>query len=128
MTTMTNPNDLITIEGVQRRVRRWVLRVFDHQLGDVKLRAARFLEEAVEAAQAAGLHRDDAEMVLAQVYRRPAGQLTQEIGGSMTTLCALSSAADVRLSDVTLDEMERMETPEIMEKVRRRQSEKVTPR
>ena len=124
----TKPIDCLMINGVQRRVRRWVETVFDNQIGDVKLRAARFLEEAAEAAQAAGLHRDDADLVLTQVYGRPPGRLVQEIGGAMTTLCALASAANIDLAGATLDEMARMETPEIIEKVRRRQSEKVTPR
>jgi hypothetical protein len=119
---------MCTIHSLQSRVRDWVSIALHSQITNVKIRAARFLEEAAKAAQAAGLHLEDAELVLAQVYSRPPGQLPQELGGSMTTLCALAASADLDLEEVSLREMIRMETPEIIDKVRRRQAEKVTPR
>jgi hypothetical protein len=113
---------------MQQRAQAWVETTLSGQVTDVKTRAARFLEEALEAAQAAGLSAADADLVLDQVYNAPPGRLYQELGGSMTTLCALASAAAMDLQNAVLEEMERMETPEIREKVRRRQASKVNPK
>lgn len=118
---------ICTISALQLRVRDWVALALYGQT-DVKTRAARFLEEAAEAAQAAGLHREDAALVLEQVYQREPGHLPQELGGSMTTLCALAVVAGLDLEEASLREMARVETPEIIDKVRRRQAGKVTPR
>jgi hypothetical protein len=116
------------IRTLQHRVNDWVKTTLAGQVTDKKTRAARFLEEALEAAQAAGLDETDAVLVLKQVYSSPIGELHQELGGSLTTLCALATAGNVDLEWATLAEMARMETPEIREKVRRRQIEKVNPR
>lgn len=118
----------MTIRDLQDRTQMWVATAFPDRPVDVKTRAARFLEEALEAAQAAGLHRDDAILVMAQVYANPPGELAQELGGSMTTLCALAAAAGLDLQNVSHSEITRMETPEIIDRVRRRQAAKVSPR
>lgn len=119
---------VVVLGALQARVHAWVETTLPGQAYDLKTRAARFLEEAAEAAQAAGLHELDALVVLAQVYARPPGDLAQELGGSTTTLCALASAAGVDLGAAALREVERMETPEVRAKVQRRQAEKVSPR
>lgn len=77
----------------QRVVVEWGSRCFgaDHML-DVKVRAARFLEEAAELAQAVGLPKDHAQRALDHVYSRPAGDPKQEAGGAGLTLLALCDA------------------------------------
>lgn len=118
----------------QDRVAEWVRTTFGEvfnetpQLQNPKLRAARFLEEATEAAQAAGLDVIDVDMIVAQVYARPVGFLHQEIGGCATTLAALAASAGINLEYCAVKEIERMETTEIREKVRARQASKVNPR
>lgn len=118
---------MTTIRELQHRAQEWVETTLPGQVINRKTRAARFLEEAAEAAQAAGLSAADAGLVMHQVYSRPPGELHQELAGSMTTLCILATAANVDLEWASLAEMARMETPEIREKVRRRQASKVNP-
>lgn len=113
------------IRTLQDRCAAWLEKVLPDQVADVKTRAARFLEEAAEAAQAAGLEQEDAYRVVELVYDRPRGEMAQELGGSMNTLCALATAAGIDLQIAAYDEINRMETPEIIDKVRRRQAEKV---
>lgn len=113
---------------LQERARVWLETTLPGQVVDIKTRAARFLEEAAEAAQAAGLCREDADLVLAQVYAGPPGAMQQELGGAFTTLCALATAADEHLGWAAVREMTRMETPEVRAKVRARQASKVNPR
>jgi hypothetical protein len=116
------------IRTLQDHVKVWLEKVLPGQVFDVKTRAARFLEEAAEAAQAAGLEQEDAYRVIEQVYDRPRGIIDHELGSSLTTLCALATAADIDLQIAAYGEINRMETPEIIDKVRRRQAEKVNPR
>lgn len=116
------------IRGLQDRCAAWLEKVLPGQITDAKLRAARFLEEAAEAAQAVGLEQEDAYRVIEQVYDRPRGEIAQELGGCLNTLCALASAVGIDLQIAAYDEINRMETPEVIDKVRRRQDEKITPR
>ena len=116
------------IRGLQDRVEAWLEKVLPDQVTNAPLRAARFLEEAAEAAQAVGLGEEDALFVIGQVYARPRGEIAQELGGCITTLCSLATAVDIDLQRASYDEMERVETPEIIEKVRKRQAEKINPK
>lgn len=72
----------------------WAQRVFPSvqggESGFVAMRARRFLEEAVELAQAAGVTAEEADAVRAYVFSRPAGDIRQEIGGVMVTLSCLA--------------------------------------
>jgi NTP pyrophosphatase (non-canonical NTP hydrolase) len=78
----------------QHQARRWAERAFgaDH-VASVSQRGARHLEEAIEAAQAAGVQRDMAHRLVDYIFDRPAGDLHQEIGGSGLTLLLLAAAA-----------------------------------
>jgi hypothetical protein len=49
-------------------------------------RASRFVEEALELAQAAGLSEDTVARIALRVYSRPAGLLPKEIGQAQATL------------------------------------------
>jgi NTP pyrophosphatase (non-canonical NTP hydrolase) len=73
----------------------WVERCFGKQQSrDPVMRAIRFLEEAAELAQACGVSPTVARRVIAAVYNRPAGNVAQEVGGTMLTvrtLCAVLS-------------------------------------
>jgi hypothetical protein len=50
-------------------------------------RSHRFLEEALELAQANGYSRADALTLIDYVFGRPRGDPAQEVGGVMATLC-----------------------------------------
>lgn len=90
----------------------------------VHLRARRFLEEAIELAQACGVDGKNAERILRYVYGRPAGEVRQEIGGVGMTLLPLAHLAGISVWECFTKELARIKTPEVMEKIRRRQFEK----
>lgn len=71
----------------------WGVRCFgEEHMNDTKMRALRFLEEAVELCQALGLDRPTLHTLIHEVYARPAGDLKQEIGGTILTLRILIRA------------------------------------
>jgi hypothetical protein len=95
----------------QTRIHEWGARAFgrDH-MNDPVVRAARFLEEACEFAQAAGLSEGHALRALAHVYARPAGNPAQEAGGVGLTLLALCTALGLSADLCERDELARVES------------------
>ena len=82
----------------QERVRLWVTEAFGIKLAnDTDQRTQRFLEEALELAQSAGLSEYNARQLVRYVYSRPVGELPQEVGGTMVTLAAFCSAYSVSM-------------------------------
>jgi hypothetical protein len=76
-------------------------------LTDVPERTHRFLEEALELAQAQGCSRDDALALVNYVYGRPDGELHQEVGGVLVTLAGLCNAAKISMDDAGDRELDR---------------------
>lgn len=110
----------------QSLVRRWVVRAFSPELADDKVqRVHRFLEEALEVAQATGsCTQEQAHALVEYVYGRPTGQLTQEVGGTLLTLAALCSAHRIDMDTCASQELMRVNRPEVLEKVRIKQAAK----
>lgn len=79
----------------QHQVMRWCRETFGDELSTVRARAMRFLEEAIEACQAAGVESAAAEQLLAHVYARPAGDVAREIGACGVSLLAFAEASGV---------------------------------
>lgn len=77
----------------QERVSHWADACFgpESKLDRVE-RMHRFLEEALELAQACGCTRHEAEQLLNYVFSRPIGDPEQEVGGAETTLALLCTA------------------------------------
>jgi hypothetical protein len=74
----------------------WILRTFGRAaLICLPERGARLLEEAAEAAQAAGLDRKKALKIVNEVFDRPVGDLFQEIGGVGVTLLGICVSAGI---------------------------------
>lgn len=71
-------------------------------------RAMRFLEEALELCQAAGLTQGDVYSMARYTYGRPAGVLAQEVGGVAVTLYALCEVFGVSASQAEFDEIGRV--------------------
>lgn len=93
----------------QRNVREWCVQCFGEDVtNDVVERTHRFFEEAAELCQALGMSRHDADTLLDYVYGRPAGEPKQEIGGTMVTLAALASAANIELDRAAVTELMRI--------------------
>jgi hypothetical protein len=79
------------IETFQERAASWVKSCFGDEVADSLLeRNFRFLEEALELVQAGGFSKYQALALVDYVFNRPIGEPTQEIGGAMITLAALS--------------------------------------
>jgi hypothetical protein len=89
-------------------------------------RAMRLFEEASELAQSEGVTPVMANTILMHVYSRPPGNARQEAGGVATTLLMWCAATGNRLEEITLDELERIESKhpdEIESSVSRKLSE-----
>ena len=92
--------------NLQESVERWVNIVDPY--APRRTRALRFLEEAIELAQSAGLSMDDIESMMVSVYVKEPGYLPQEIGGCCTALMAFSSCEQSDLFTLAQMELERM--------------------
>ncbi len=78
----------------QDRVKDWMAACFlAEATTDLQERLHRFLEEALELAQASGGSREDAIALVDYVFSRPVGQPRLEAGGVMVTLAGLCSAS-----------------------------------
>lgn len=81
----------------QHHIFEWCAAAFgmDHATS-TEQRGLRLVEEAAEAAQAAGCNPETLRKIIDYVYSRPAGELQQELGG--VGLCVLAMAASARFS------------------------------
>lgn len=96
----------------QFQVIRWCADTFGFGVAtDGRERAKRFLEEAIELAQACGISFDELEDVAAHVYSKPVGDIAQEIGGVGVTLLALAHNFGF-----SADEAERKELDRVLSK------------
>jgi len=111
--------------GIQKRLRAWAEGLFGAETASTKrTRLLRFFEEATELVQAAGLSVEDQLHVLRVVNAREAGEFGQEIGGVMVTLYLAAEVHGFSVEEEEAREIERIHTPEVMERCRRRQAEK----
>jgi NTP pyrophosphatase (non-canonical NTP hydrolase) len=92
----------------QRRVRDWLIACFPPtSVSDRQERMQRFLEEALELAQATGCSKAEALELVDYVFARGIGDVRQEVGGVMVTLAGLCHAANVDLEGAAQAELER---------------------
>jgi len=92
----------------QKGVNRWILHCFGMAPSMNKTdRTHRFMEEAVELAQACDCSKEEVLLLVDYVYGRPAGEIHQEIGGVMNTLAALSTAHGIDMLDAGEAEIDR---------------------
>lgn len=113
----------------QAGVRKWMSECFSERTQRNKReRAFRFLEEALELFQAVGCSKEDAQELVDYVYKQPhVGEPYQEVGGTMITLAALCNAADVNLHFAAYDELNRVNRPEVMDKIKAKRANRVVP-
>lgn len=112
--------------SLQTLVRTWCVHVFGQQVADDKReRNFRFLEESLELAQAGGMTRAEVLQLVDYTYARPVGIVAQEAGQVAITLAALCGAyKDVDLERSVSQEWARIQEPEVIEKIRRKQATK----
>jgi NTP pyrophosphatase (non-canonical NTP hydrolase) len=109
------------MSGFQSDVLAWMLDCFGEASSyDKQERAIRFLEEALELAQACGITADQSHELVNYVFNRELGQAEQEVGGVMVTLAALCAASSIDLTKAAKDELARITDliPEIQAKHR----------
>lgn len=110
-------------ESFQSRVHPWLVTCFgDNYIEDKTERIHRFVEEALELAQACGCSKNEALNLLTYVFNRQAGDKQQEVGGVMTTLAALCQTQGLDMHEAGEAELARIWT--VVEKVRAKQDAK----
>lgn len=107
----------------QQRVGVWMEECFGPVISkDFDERNHRFVEEAIELAQACGANADECHQLVDYVFGRPEGEPKQEVGGVMVTLAALCSAQGIDMSSASEIELSRIwtKTEAIREKQKRK--------
>lgn len=113
------------IREIQQRIGDWVRSTLgEKSLNNPLERCLRLMEEAAELSQAVGVNAETLHRLIDYVYARPKGKAPQEIAGCMVTICAAAFSLKVDLLAVTLKEIRRIHTSEVIARVRRRQHEK----
>ncbi len=109
--------------GLTERTGDWTIACFGNEIAhDQVERIHRFLEEALELAQAVDCDKETVLQLVDYVYNRPVGEMTQEIGGVVVTLSALCFAYDVDMEDLGDKELDRVWTK--LDKIREKQRNK----
>ena len=111
--------DLASGGSFQERVANWLVDCFGPDIGLSKdERTHRFLEEALELAQAGGCSRSDALALVEYVFSRPVGDVAAEAGGVLVTLAGVAEAYRVDMDEAGELELarNRQRTPAIREK------------
>ena len=81
----------------QWEILRWAKDTFGPIATDRKERASRFVEEATELGQAAGIDKARMLAIVERVYSRPAGDVRIEIAQAGMTLAAFASNEAIEL-------------------------------
>lgn len=118
--------DLLTSSNFfQSSVAKWIEKCMGiDSLKDKNERSHRFLEEALELVQSTGCTKDEAHQLVEYVFNRDVGETSQEIGGVMCTLAALCESQNLDMGRCGIHELDRVNNPVIMEKVRTKQRNK----
>lgn len=108
MTKREDLNSTQQMTSYQERVEAWLEACFSPAVrADRSERTHRFLEEALELAQANGCSHSEAIALVDYVFGRPEGHADQEVGGVMVTLASLCSATGLNMDDAGDRELER---------------------
>jgi len=118
----------MNLRDIQRETADQVQIIFGQELAlDKRIRQFRFLEEAIELLQAAGMERDEMIKVMDYVLNRPVGDMGQEVGGTFITLLALCHAYGFDAEAQTSEELERCGQPSVIDRIRMKQMQKPNP-
>jgi hypothetical protein len=112
--------------GLQARVGQWVTLCFGSFIATNRQeRALRVVEEAIELAQAEGLHPVYIKAIAERVYGRPVGTARAEAGGVGVTYLAYCEAFGEDHKNLIEKELARISTPKMIGKCREKQKDKV---
>lgn len=108
----------------QERAYGWMVECFgDPAQLEPNERTHRFIEEAVELAQAAGCSAAEVRDVVDYVFSRPAGDVRLEAGGAITTLAMLCATRGVDMLQAGETELARIAT--MIDKIRAKRATKL---
>lgn len=115
----------IEADTFQYRVGKWMDKCFLQSLySNMTERGDRLLEEVLELLQSKGYDRARVATLVDYVWSRPAGDPAQEVGGVMVTLAGFCYIAGLDMYRDGEKELDRINMPEIMEKIKRKQEAK----
>ena len=110
-------------QSFQERVAAWFAACFTPEIcADIAERNHRFLEGSLELVQSLGCTASEAHQLVDYVFNRAVGEPHQEVGGTMVTLAALCSAAQLDMAACGEIELSRVWT--CIEKIRVKQAAK----
>jgi len=92
----------------QAQILSWVHATFGPQAVKTEERVLRFLEEAIELAQAEGVPAEMVGRILQHVYSKPPGDPKLEAGGVGVTLLAYCESAGIDADEAERAEFERV--------------------
>ena len=93
----------------QDRVQPWMMTCFGVAIAANRTeRNHRFIEEAIELVQASGATATECHQLVDYVYGRPAGEISQEVGGVMVTLAAHCLAHGIDMHESGESELDRI--------------------
>ncbi len=92
----------------QEAVGEWARHCFGDAAMTPEERIARFLEEAIELAQAVGFPATRIERLIEYVYARPPGNVGQEVGGVEVTLLAFCETFELSAEGCEAAEFDRI--------------------
>lgn len=109
----------------QGDVATWMDQCFPPSLSsNMTERGDRLLEEVLELLQAHGYDSARVPILVNYVFGRPVGEPAQEVGGVMITLAAYCSVAGLTMQADGLAELDRINQPEVMARIREKQEAK----
>lgn len=109
--------------SLQKRIAQWITACLGEECwDDMDDRTIRFLEEAVELAQALGISEAAAHRVVNYVYDREIGEPPQEIAGAFLTLANVATCHNFDMTELAEKELARVWTK--IDKVRAKQAGK----
>lgn len=112
-------------EAFQSDVGDWMEQCFLPSLANnMTERGDRLLEEVLELLQAHGYDSARVPTLVNYVFGRPVGEPAQEVGGVMVTLAAYCSVAGLSMQADGQAELDRINQPEVMARIREKQEAK----
>lgn len=100
------------------RCLRWLRHVFEEQYHNPEERVIRFGEETMELMQCEGVTKEQAHALVEQVWNKPVGERSQELGGVMVTLATYLAVTEQDAGSAFEEEFARCERPDVIEKIR----------
>ncbi|QSB01999.1 hypothetical protein JWZ98_03285 [Methylomonas sp. EFPC1] len=93
----------------QTSILQWAINTFGEETANVTgERIRRFLEEAIELAQAVGMEDEEVINMVEYVFARPAGNVAQEIGQAGVSLLALAQHLNINAEHEERKEFDRI--------------------